>query len=627
MPDDFSKLINLDLLSRYNGKADTRETNKIKALPIVSKSDFLRSYFAANRDGKIYGVKFAYSNTDVIQAESGVKYGANEGLVVNPSTRTIQGRDDYRNLNLFKSIDANVHYDTDGEIVVDAIHGEEGFSYTGKVDVVCIFAPVYERVYVATETVNSVETKYLYIEWTDTPRDGFTLNILCKDQQGKNRGWYCITKFMSALIDNAPYSSAGLYPWLAAPCYNTCVDKYHARSSYMTAMTMSQFCMIQRIFMMKYGHTNYDSKLGGLFLYNYTNYAIQANTTNKNYIIGLTTNTNNLYATTRIGIGTGTRTAASRSVCANVEITEKDANIRVFTNINANLVITPEGVTVTTQIPDIVIHTPSETTTDLVDVIYDSADAGVAEITYDDNGETKTGYLKVVEDTGVYKLVVFDENDQEVGISSAAGLATCTLLKLSKTVTVTTSNTYETAIYETGYSLEILGRDGCYEIGSFVSDQRHPSVMSGIELFQGAWDVIGNAVFNYNADTSCKVLVMNNLTQVTKTTATITSSYTNVGNMTHTTTGSGWKYARDIHYDLVNGACVMDLDGGSSTNGLCDATYYLGNQKSGLYEVLAFGNLLDGAPYGPFCLSANRALSDSSWSIGARAAFCGLPLI
>ena len=44
-------------------------------------------------------------------------------------------------------------------------------------------------------------------------------------------------------------------------------------------------------------------------------------------------------------------------------------------------------------------------------------------------------------------------------------------------------------------------------------------------------------------------------------------------------------------------------------------------------SVQAFGNLNNGDPYGPFCLNANNALSNSNWNIGARAAFCGLPFL
>ena len=169
---DYSKLINTDLLERYDSNKSDREDNLIKSQYIKDKSEQLAKMFLMNRDGKIYGVKFPKDANGVIQASGGVKYGANNGLVVEPSTRTVAGKDDYANINVFRSIDANVHMSDDGHVIVDAIEGDPEFSYYGKVDVVCIFAPVYERIYDEEETVNGVTTRWWHIEWTDTPEMG-----------------------------------------------------------------------------------------------------------------------------------------------------------------------------------------------------------------------------------------------------------------------------------------------------------------------------------------------------------------------------------------------------------------------------------------------------------------------
>ena len=67
------------------------------------------------------------------------KYGANTNLVAQASTRTVSGRNDYDYINLFKHFDANVHLDENGNTIIDAIRGDKNFSYTGKVDVVCVF--------------------------------------------------------------------------------------------------------------------------------------------------------------------------------------------------------------------------------------------------------------------------------------------------------------------------------------------------------------------------------------------------------------------------------------------------------------------------------------------------------
>ena len=624
---DFSKLINLDLLTYYDSKKKAREDAKVKSVYMQNKSEVIAKFFAANRDGKIYGVKFAKSATGVIQAASGVKYGANEGLVVLPSTRTVAARNDYTGINVFKHIEANVHFDDTGEIVVDYIQGEDGFSYTGKVDVVCIFAALYERVF--TETVEGIE--YFCIEWTDTPRPGFTLNNLCYTMSGKNRGWYCITKFQSGLIDGNLYSSAGIRTWTNAASHNACLTKFHARSNYMSAMAISQMTTIQRMFMMKYAHTNYENKLGGLTNYYYQGYAIQTSTTNKDYIILLTTNANNLSLYSMIDVGTGaSRGNTTFNVFCNTEVLSKDTNILLFKNVISNLTISDTNYSsegVTQDFVDLLCVKPTVSDEDAE--VIDAPDTKI-KLKYtspDDGTETIVEFTPKINISGTtYTITILDENDNIVA-TSGAGLTTCTKVNISDSITVTNTQYVSTAIYKSGYSLKILGEDGAYQRGDYAVSQRFPSVISGIELLTGAYDVIGNAIFNYQQDTSCNILVQTDPTQLSSTSATITSTYKNAGKITHTTTNNSWKYIGDISYDLESGAPTLVLDTGSSTNGLCDAVYYLGSQKSGLYEVRAFGSLLSGDPYGPFCLDAPGALSTSNWYIGARAAFCGLPLI
>ena len=103
MPDDFSKLINIAGLTRYDSNVKSREDLKISQISIKNRNEFIKSFFENNRDGKVYGVKFAYNSSGVL-IESGTKYGANAGLSVTPSTRTVIGNDDYRDINVFKSI-------------------------------------------------------------------------------------------------------------------------------------------------------------------------------------------------------------------------------------------------------------------------------------------------------------------------------------------------------------------------------------------------------------------------------------------------------------------------------------------------------------------------------------------
>ena len=612
-----SKAIDTEKLAYYDSAIKTREDTKLRALPISNSMEYVKWYFRTHRDGKVYGVKFAYDANNCLVA-AGTKYGANTGLVAQPSTRTVSGRNDYDYINLFKHFDANVHLDTNGNTVIDAIRGDSNFSYYGKVDVVCVFAPVYERIYTGYES----STKYLYIEWCDSPKEGFTLNKLCKDGNGNNKGFYCITKFQAGLIDGVPYASAGLYPWVSGPSYNACVDTYHTRHEYMCGMIMAEWAMIQRISLMKYGNTNYQGNLNGLTSYYYTGYEILNTSTNKNHIVLSTTNANNLYLNTRIDVGTSaTRGANSRNIIDNTEILGKSDDIVVFNDLITNFVLAT-GYTIKTMNTNIVcIKSLIDANTLDIDGNRPSA-----VFTYDDGTSTTDveAYLNLILSGTDYILDAVDQDNMSTGCHSAVGDTACTMLTISDNISVTAGSTYvETSIYSSGYSLDICGSDGCWMTGSFAASSRFASVISGIEILTGAWDIIGNAVWQYDSETNPHIKLCNNPSSITKTSGDIDTRYTDIGYYTHTNTSNAYVYASDIHYDLNNGGFVMDCGGGSSTKGLCDATYILGAQTSGKYEVLVFGSLSRGAAYGPFCANANTALSNATWYIASRPSLGG----
>lgn len=613
------KVIDTTTLSYYNNKVSAREDAKIRALPLSDRNTYIKYFFEGCRDGKVYGVKFAYDANDVIQATSGVKYGANEGLVVEPSTRTVVGRDDYANINVFRGIDANVHLSDDGDVIIDYLQGDDGFSYTGKVNVVRIFPTLYERVYDEVEEVNGVSTKWFHIEWTDTPRSGFTMNILCRDKNGKDKGFYCITKFAAGLIDDVPYASANIYPWVTAPCYTECVDKFHEINDYQSALTMSQMVWFQRVFMVKYAHTNYQKKLNGLASYNYNGIPIQYTISNKNYLVVPTTNANNLYVNTRIEVGTSAfRSPSSRNIIDNTELLDKDDNAVLFSNIVAGFIIDNSDYTVASTEFSTLCSIPVSTT-DAVD--YENNNVTM-DFTY--NGNTVTVQLKIVVDNSTYTLYAYDTNDNAIG-HSVVGDTTNTVLTISDNISATAGGAYVgSSIYRSGYSLEILGNDGCYQVGNFVESGRFSSVISGIEILYGAYEVLGNVVGQYDTSAKLHILVCNDLKKLTKTEADIDDEYTNIGEFTHTLSSTTWAYGSNITYDLANGWYTAKCSGGSATNGLCDGFYIKGSQTTALkVQLLVFGRLDYNTYCGPFCGISSIDISGVGGHLACRPSFVG----
>ena len=625
------KHITDDILDYFDTKVDAREDEKFSGLKVRNRNDILSEYFKSHRDGLIYGVKFPYDSNGVLQATAGVKYGANTGLVMEPSTYTVIGRDDYSSINLFKHFEANVHLDEVGNLVVDYLQGEAGFSYYGKVDVVCIFASVYEKVYEDYEEVGGISTKYKYIEWTDTPREGYTLNVLCRNSGGKDRGFYVIPKFVCGLIYGVKYCSAGLYPWVYGqtasvvnkagttvskngPCYNNCVDIFHAMNDWQSAMTMSQYCMIQRIFMMKYGHTDYQLKLGGCSAYNNTLTTL-ADITAQPMVVMSTTDSVKIvkYSTLSLDDG-GTQ--------GNARVLDINNDNVVFTEFNTNLTM-ETGYSVTSSIGTLIIDKPTTSGDAIVDLNGDSIP-----ITVEYNDEEITVHMVAYIDSGNYSIKILDSNNNVIGASDV-GVSSYSVAITDDDLTTTLNGSIYTRHWKSGYSIKLLGTDGAPIEGSFSNTTKHASVISGIEMFVGAHEILGNVVCEYDAENKVHIKVCNALEVLSNTTATIDANYIDIGYYTTTVSSTSWAYLKDIKYDLANGGCYGDAGGTGtgSTTGICDGYYALVPKTSGKTEIVMFGALIGGALCGPFCSTSHNALSLTIWYLACRPSFVGNSLV
>jgi hypothetical protein len=594
-----SKLIDTNILAYYDSKKDAREDYKIAHAAISDKTTLISEYFKESRDGQIYGVKFAYNSSAVIQP-AGTKYAANALLSMSASTRDIPGLDDYSDKCLFRHLDANVHQDNNGDLIIDYIEGEDGFSYTGKVNVVCLFAPVYEKIYTGAES----STNYIYIEWCDTPRDGFTLNPLCKDSHGNNRGFIAIAKYPAGLIDGELYSSAGIIPWCNGPSYEACVDAYHAINNYQCALTMAQYTYIQRLFMMKYASTNFNSKLGGIINYNYMR-QITIPTNNHDYIV--VQSPGDLYVGTSWDIRNGS--SRQSDLVDIVEIVSKDTSFGTFTDINSKLTISDPSYTITSDTFTLLCKNDNGTAV---------SPYGDIDITFELNGSPVTVDFVY---TNTRYLEVYD-NGTRIATTSSAATTTNAVVYVSKNVTTTTSCYAFSSIYKNGYSMGVLGNDGCYMPGTFSATPRFPSVLSGIELFDGASEVLGNVVMEYDSGGHPHVLVCNNPSNITKNVADIDATYTDAGYFNATTTGNNLKYSSDISYDLTLATYTTTCGPGSSTTGLCDSIYYNATKTSGKVAVEVFGDMTRTDHAGLFFLNASSLNMNSvSAYMASRPAF------
>lgn len=199
--------------------ADADRTNKtntaLKTLEDAVESarekysqHFFENAFALQRTGKVYTVKFPLWATS--HNPIGEKLDDNAGLVLEPSTKTIRGRNDYKDIPLFKTYDVNAYVDDDGVRHVTAIKGDRNFKDTGKNDVFVLGMSYYEKTW--------ADDQYWYYSRTDIPKDGYTIARECINRDGTTQPYTLCAKYVSSMIDGVYYSTKGQAP--ARACSN-----------------------------------------------------------------------------------------------------------------------------------------------------------------------------------------------------------------------------------------------------------------------------------------------------------------------------------------------------------------------------------------------------------------------
>lgn len=169
---DIEKL-KTDVRNLDTSKADKTETAELKdALTQVKTvtenidERILEAFFGSMRNGKVYQTELYLTGTN--PTSDGNKTLANKGMVCEPSTDTIEGRDDYEHVGLFNWFNCNYVTDDYGRKIPTAIEGwGNDYKNDGSVDVgVVVMTPYW--------SVVEKDGKQI---WTlsDTPNDDYGL--------------------------------------------------------------------------------------------------------------------------------------------------------------------------------------------------------------------------------------------------------------------------------------------------------------------------------------------------------------------------------------------------------------------------------------------------------------------
>lgn len=198
------------------------EMANVKSITDAIDERILEAFFGSMRNGKVYQTEVYLTETN--PTSDGVKTLANANMVCEPSTDTVEGRDDYEGIGIFNWFNCNYVTDDYGRKIPTAIEGwGNGYKNDGSVDVGVIAMTPYWSV---------IEKNGKQI-WTlsDTPNDNYGLIPweTAKKEDGTYASYVIHSKYISGLgIDGLLRSFFNSKPF-RNNCYNNMIDNYQKK--------------------------------------------------------------------------------------------------------------------------------------------------------------------------------------------------------------------------------------------------------------------------------------------------------------------------------------------------------------------------------------------------------------
>ena len=182
----------------------------------------LEAFFGSMRNGKIYQTELYLSVTN--PTSEGTKTLANAGKVCEPSTDTVEGRDDYEGIGIFTWFNCNYVTNEYGRKVPTAVEGwGNGFKNDGSVDVGVIAMTPYWN----------VEEKDGKQIWTlsDTPNDEYGLVgwETAKKEDGNFAPYVVHSKYVSGIGTDGLLRSFKNSKPERNQCYNNMITNYQKK--------------------------------------------------------------------------------------------------------------------------------------------------------------------------------------------------------------------------------------------------------------------------------------------------------------------------------------------------------------------------------------------------------------
>lgn len=484
---------------------------------------FFRNFFAMQRTGKKYTVRFPLWETS--QVSTGEKLDDNAGLVMEASTLTEKGQDDYADIPLFKTYDCNVER-INGKLQITAMKGDVNYNAEEK-DTFVLGMPYYQKTW--------VQDGYFYLSRSDVQHEGYILCPEAKKTDGM-RSFCLYAKYVSGRNSSKTIGSyKGKAPVRNILSHNNCITEGKKRGEEYCFGSSFDIAYIQNTFLIKYADRDWNKKLGGHFA------------------------------------SSGNQFLISKPETGTKRVVLAKANAEKF----------PIGSSVSV--------------------------GDLGEDTNKDRGNAKIH--NICDNAKILDIIEVDVDNKAL------------VLDISENIT-TTSTTWVTSMHwNSGFSDDILGRDGCpCKTKSQISSMLYPSVIQGIECMVGGYETLGNAFMDIIDGTHRDVYVCDDSTKLTTDINTAKKNYKKLPKQMTVTKNAQWCYGTNIHIDLENGMNIITHTGESgsgSSTGFCDGIYF-DNATTGQREFLLLGALGYGGICGAFYSHCHCWLGDTWWHILAR---------
>ena len=203
------------------GEAVRTQINNLKNTTASTKyidDKIFEQHFAMLRTGKVYQVKLPKYASNPTSA--GEKLLDNTGLVFEPSTDTVEGRDDYADIPLFNWWHCNYIREDNTDVRITAIKGADSYKEEGAVDVGAMGMTFYWGV------VDNDD--HILLTISDMPHPELNLKPWVESVRadGTVAPYWCHSAFMSVLASDGLYRSQPYNKVVRNQSHNNMITNY-----------------------------------------------------------------------------------------------------------------------------------------------------------------------------------------------------------------------------------------------------------------------------------------------------------------------------------------------------------------------------------------------------------------